>query len=153
MGAGGPCAARRPSAHQCRIERLGNPPDLPLGQLRKERQRDRACGYILAPREQPIETRKAIPIEAEQMDRGKIRLALNALPSELSHHAIAVDATWELDHEHEPATDAATGIRARQLEPLGTGKRSPVEAGHTHPLREHLAGAAINDISSSSERH
>ena len=59
-------------------KRLGDARDLALGQLREERQRERARGDVLADRELALAVAEALAVEAHQVDRRQVGLGLHA---------------------------------------------------------------------------
>ena len=69
-------ARGRPGKHLA--QRLYHPLDLAVGQLRKERQRQRAARHVLAYRELPLAVPEALAVEAEQMNRREVRLRVDA---------------------------------------------------------------------------
>src|SRR5689334_7127326 len=95
-----------------------DPLDLPVGHLREERQRDRPRGDVLAHRELALAVAERLAVVAHEVDRGQVRLALHAEAAQRAHHIVAVVASRDLHHEHEPAADVAAGVRARQSQAL-----------------------------------
>src|SRR5258708_2543248 len=101
-----------------RAQLRGDALDLSVVHLRKERQRDRSRAHVLAYREFALAVTEALAIEAHQMDRGQVRLALDAARGQLSHCPVSVDAARKLHDEHEPSAPLGRTILARQREPL-----------------------------------
>ncbi len=101
--------------------------DLALAHLREERQRQRACGDVLAHRELALAMAEALAVEAHQVDRRQVGLALDAARRERAHGLVAIDAARELHDEHEPAAPRRRRVRrAGQLQTLDPGERLAV---------------------------
>ena len=111
--------------------------DLTLGHAGEERQRDRAGSDVLADGELSRPVAETFSVEAHQVDRGQVGLALNPARRERPHGLIAIHPGRQLHDEHEPAAAIAAGIGAGKLEPLDAGKRREVQRGDPRPIVQH----------------
>ena len=101
--------------------------DLTLADLREEGQRERARGDPLTDRELALAMAEPLAIEAHQVDRRKIGLALDPALGERADGLVAIDA-------RRAAERRTRTIRARRRRDRGTGARG-------HRSRQRLAVA------------
>jgi hypothetical protein len=85
-----------------RGQRLDHALHLRLGDPAEERQRDRAAADVLTDRELALAPAEALAVEAHQVDRGQVRLRLDALLGEPADRPVAIDASRQLDDVYEP---------------------------------------------------
>src|ERR1700730_13836239 len=131
----------RPQRPYDLAERLSHTLDLPVCQPGEEGQRDRTSGDVLTDRKLALAMPESLAVEAHQVDRRQVRLALNAALAQRADRCVAVDAGGELNHEHEPATAVAADVRARQLQLLDVSERLAVARCHSVARGEHRVEA------------
>src|SRR5271165_2395909 len=85
-------APRRAGGLEQVAQLLRHPLDLPLVHGGEERQRQRACGDVLAHGELALAMTEALPVEAHQVNRRQVGLALDAPGGELCDDAVALHA-------------------------------------------------------------
>src|SRR5438105_121056 len=129
---------RRGLEPQCCAQLHGHAGDLTVAHLREERQCQRARGDVLAHRELPLAMAETLAVEAHQVDRRKVGLALDTRGGEQPHRLVAVHVRGQLDHEHEPAANVSLAVGARQLQALDVGERLAVALSHAGAGGEHL---------------
>src|SRR5580704_18066863 len=117
--------ANRSTTEQ-RTQRLRHARHLPLVHAGKERQRQRARGDVLADGELPLTVPEALAVEAHQVDRRQVGLALHAVRRERVHDAVPIDPPGQLHDEYEPAAYIAVAIETRQLQILDPRERFAV---------------------------
>src|SRR5919108_6491903 len=92
--------------------------DLRLGELREEREGQRAARHVLADRELPLTVAEALAVEAHEVDGGQVGLGVHAALAQAPHRGVPVHGRRHLDHVDEPAPAVAPRVGAEELDAL-----------------------------------
>ena len=110
-----------------RAQRRRDALDLAVGHLREERQRERARGDVLADRELALAVAEALAVEAHQVDRRQVGLALDAALAQRADDVVAVGpsrGTWTTKTNQPRRSPPASAHGS--AEPLDAGQRLAV---------------------------
>src|ERR1700722_5860128 len=88
-----------------------------------ERQSQRPRRHVLAHRELPFAVAEALAVEAHQVDRRQIWLALDPRLRESADDLGALYPAWQLNHEHEPASAVTPKVLTGQTKVLDLRQR------------------------------
>src|SRR5436190_529748 len=101
---------------------LGDARDLALVHVGEERERQRSRRYVLAHRELARPMPEALAVEAHQVDRRQVWLALDPTRRQRADRLVAVRPVRKLHDEDEPSAAIAARIGAGQPQALDAGE-------------------------------
>src|SRR5437763_909558 len=134
-----PSTASRPASSASAS--FGDARDLALVHVGEERERQRSRRYVLAHRELARPMPEALAVEAHQVDRRQVWLALDPTRRQRADRLVAVRPVRKLHDEDEPSAAVAARIGAGQLQALDAGEGLSVAGRDFAPRREHLLEA------------